>query len=127
VVTRYPGYLIEAGEEEVDLLRFRGLAREGGMAVRAGDWARGWEMLGEALGLWRGEPLADIPSELLRQDEVPGLEELRLQAAEWRMDAGLQLGRHAELAPELQSLAGQYPLRERFCAQLMLALVRSGR
>jgi DNA-binding SARP family transcriptional activator len=127
IVTRYPGYLIEAGDEEVDLLRFRRLCREGGMAVRAGDWARAWEMLTEALELWREEPLADIPSELLRRDEAPALEELRLQAVEWRMEAGLELGRHAELAPELRSLAGQYPLRERFAAQLMLALVRCGR
>src|ERR1700758_3279714 len=42
VVTRYPGYLIEAGEEEVDLLRFRRLCREGGAAARAGEWARVW-------------------------------------------------------------------------------------
>jgi tetratricopeptide (TPR) repeat protein len=97
------------------------------MAVRAGDWARAWEMLTEALELWRGEPLADIPCDRFRRDEVPGLEELRLQALEWRMEAGLELGRHGELAPELRPLAGQYPLRERFAAQLMLALVRCGR
>jgi len=127
VVTRYPGYLIEASEEEVDLRRFRRLCGEGGAAARAGDWERAWETLAEALGLWRGEPLADVPSELLRRDQVPGLEELRLQAAEWRMAAGLQLGRHGELVPELQSLTGEYPLRERFAGQLMLALVRCGR
>jgi DNA-binding SARP family transcriptional activator/tetratricopeptide (TPR) repeat protein len=127
VATRYPGYLIEAGEDEVDLLRFRRLCREGGMAVRARDWARAWEMLTEALELWRGEPLTDIPSELLRRDEALGLEELRLQAVEWRLEAGLELGRHAELVPELRSLAREYPLRERFAVQLMLALVRGGR
>jgi DNA-binding SARP family transcriptional activator/Tfp pilus assembly protein PilF len=127
VVTRYPGYVVEASDGEVDVLRFRGLCRGGGAAVRTGDWARAWEMLSEALGLWRGEPLADIPSELLRRDEVPGLEQLRLQAMEWRMDAGLELGHHVELAPELRSLAREYPLRERFAAQLMLAQYRCGR
>ena len=60
VVTRYPGYLIEAGEEEVDLLRFRRLCREGGDAVRAADWESAWVVLTEGLGLWRGEPLADV-------------------------------------------------------------------
>jgi DNA-binding SARP family transcriptional activator/Tfp pilus assembly protein PilF len=127
VVTRYPGYLITASDREVDLLRFRRLYRAGGAAARAGEWARAWEVLTEALDLWRGEPLADVPSELLRRDTAPGLEELRLQAAEWRMDAGLQQGLHAELVAELQSLAVQYPLRERFRAHLMLALVRCGR
>jgi DNA-binding SARP family transcriptional activator/Tfp pilus assembly protein PilF len=127
VVTRYPGYAVEAGDDEVDLLRFRRLCRDGGAASRAGEWGRAWEVLGEALRLWRGEPLADVPSELLRRDEVPGLDRLRLQAVEWRVDAGLQLGRDAELVPELQSLAARQPLRERFHAQLMLALVRCGR
>jgi len=127
LVTRYPGYLLEAGEEEVDLLQFARLCREGGSTVQAGQWARAWELLTEALGLWRGDALADIPCEVLRRDEMPGLEQRRLQAMEWRMDAGLQLGRHAELVPELRSLTGQYPLRERFAAQLMLALARCGR
>ena len=127
VVTRYPGYLIEASDDEVDLLRFRQLCREGGAAARAGEWAWAWEVLTEALELWRGEPLADVPSDLLRRDEVPGLEELRLQALEWRMDAGMQKGFHAELATELRSLTVRHPLRERFHGQLMLALVRCGR
>jgi DNA-binding SARP family transcriptional activator len=127
VVTRYPGYLIEASEQEVDLLRFGSLTQEGGAAVRAGRWGRTWELLGEGLGLWRGEPLADVPSEVLRRDQLPGLERLRLQAVEYRVDAGLQLGRHGELVTELQSLVVQEPLQERFHGQLMLALVRCGR
>lgn len=127
VVTRYPGYLIKAGEEEVDLLRFRRLCREGGDAVRAAHWESAWAVLTEGQGLWRGEPLADVRSEVLRRDQVPELEELRLQAVEWRVDAGLQLGRHGELVPELRSLVARYPLRERFGGQLMLALVRCGR
>jgi DNA-binding SARP family transcriptional activator/tetratricopeptide (TPR) repeat protein len=127
VVTRHPGYLIQAAEEEVDILRFRRLCQDGGAAARERAWARAWETLTEALGLWRGEPLADVPSEVLRRDQLPGLERLRLQAAEWRMDAGLQQGRHAELVAELQSLVAREPLRERFHGQLMLALVRCGR
>jgi DNA-binding SARP family transcriptional activator/Tfp pilus assembly protein PilF len=127
VITRYPGYLVDAGEEEVDLLRFARLCREGGAAVRAGAWAEASGTLGEALGLWRGEPLADIPSQILRRDEAPQLEQLRLQALEWRNDAQLHLGGHAELLPRLQSLAAEHPLRERFQSQLMLALYRCGR
>jgi DNA-binding SARP family transcriptional activator len=61
VVTRYRGYLIEAGEEEVDLLRFRGLCRKGAAAARNGDWARAWEWLEEALGLWRGAAARRCP------------------------------------------------------------------
>ena len=127
IVTRYPGYAVDAAEQEVDLLRFTRLCREGGSAVRDGAWDRAWGMLDEALALWRGEPLTGVACALLCRDEVPRLEQLRLQALEWRADAGLHLGRHAELAPELQALAMQHPLRERFHAQLMLALYRCDR
>jgi hypothetical protein len=101
LVTRYPGYLG---------------AGVGGARRSAGFVA--------------GPPLADIASELLHQDEVPRLEQLRLQALEWRIDAGLHLGGHRELVLELQTLTAQHPLREHFHAQLMLGplLVRtSGR
>jgi Bacterial transcriptional activator domain len=52
---------------------------------------------------------------------------MRLQAEETRIEAGLHLGRHAELAGDLRQLTADYPLRERFWAQLMIALYRSGR
>ncbi len=127
LVTRYPGYLLQAGEDEVDALRFRRLTQDGGTALRGGDWARADRLLGEALNLWRGVALADVASESLRQDEGQDLEAMRLQAEEWRADAALHLGRHAELVPRLQSLATQHPLRERFHAQLTLALYRCDR
>jgi DNA-binding SARP family transcriptional activator len=127
LVTRHPGYLFQAADDEVDVLRFRCLCREGRAALREDAWARANGLLGEALALWRGAPLADVPSELLLREEVPGLEELRLQAEEWRADAALHLGRHDEIVAELQSLAVKHPLRERFHAQLMLALYRCGR
>jgi DNA-binding SARP family transcriptional activator/Tfp pilus assembly protein PilF len=127
LVTRHPGYLLQASEDEVDALRFRSLCQHGGAALREGAWASAEELLGEALGLWRGAPLADIPSESLHWEEVRELEELRLQAQERRNDAALHLGHHDELVTGLQSLAAQHPLRERFHSQLMLALYRCGR
>jgi DNA-binding SARP family transcriptional activator/Flp pilus assembly protein TadD len=127
LVTRYPGYLLQAGEGEVDALRFRRLCQDGGAALREDAWDRADQLLSEALDLWRGPPLADIASETLHRDESQRFEELRLQAEEWRSDAALRLGRPAELIPRLQSLAARHPLRERFHGQLMLALYRCGR
>ena len=127
LVTRYPGYLLEASEDEVDLLRFGRLCRDGGAALRACAWLQASQILAEALGLWRGAALADVPSQVLQRDEVPRLDQLRLQAREWQVDANLQLGRHVELVTEMRSLAAEYPLHERFHAQLMLALYRCGR
>ena len=125
--TRYPGYLLRAGENEIDLLRFRRLCQDGGTALRMDAWDRADGLLSEALGLWRGEPLADVSSEQLFREEAASLYELRLQAEEWRADAALHLGRHDELVTGLQALVAQHPLRERFHAQLMLAFYRCGR
>jgi DNA-binding SARP family transcriptional activator/tetratricopeptide (TPR) repeat protein len=127
LVTRYPGYLVDASEDEVDLLRFNRLCRDGGAAVRTGSWAEAAQILSEALALWRGAALADVSSQILQRDEVPRLDELRVQAQEWRIDADLHLGRHADLVPEVQLLAAEHPLRERFHGELMLALYRCGR
>jgi DNA-binding SARP family transcriptional activator/Tfp pilus assembly protein PilF len=127
LVTCSPGYLLQVEDDEVDLLRFRCLCRDGGAAARAGAWGRAHVLLSEALDLWRGEPLAGIPSESLRQDHTPDLEALQLQAEEWRTDAALHLGGHAELVPGLHSLIAQHPLRERFHGHLMLVLYRCGR
>jgi hypothetical protein len=103
------------------------LSARGRAAARAGAWAQAAGLLREALGLWRGEALADVPSPLLRQREVPGLEDARLQVLGARIDADLALGRQGEVVAELRQLVAAHPLWEHFAAQLMLGLYRSGR
>ena len=127
VVTREPGYLLEVAAGELDLLLFNRLCADGGAAARAGAWPSTEQLLDDALRLWRGEPLADVASESLRSIVLPPLQAQRLQAIELRAQAGLALGRHGELVAELTALVAAYPLRERFWAQLMLALYRCGR
>ena len=84
-------------------------------------------LLREALGLWRGPPLADLAHESFAQAEILRLEELRLGALERRLDADLALGRFAELVGEVKVLVREHPLRERLRAALMQALYGSGR
>lgn len=127
VLTRSGCYQLNACEAEVDHLLFAALCSRGGAAAEAGRWRQADRALSEALGLWRGAPLADIASECLRSQTAPHLEQLRLQALEWRNDARLSLARHSELLADLQALVAENPLRERFHVQLMLALYRCGR
>ena len=127
VVTHHPGYLVTVDTHELDLLRFNALCQQGRAAARARSWPQAAQLLGDALALWRGAPLVDVPSQLLQHSEVPVLEQRRLQAVEWRIDADAHLLRHGELVPELQSMVAEYPLRERFHEQLMIALYRCGR
>src|SRR3954453_12260376 len=82
--TRHPGYWIDVDDSELDLLRFAKLRESAAAALRAQSWERAETDLTQALDLWRGPPLADIPSDALRRDELPRLEQLRLQALEWR-------------------------------------------
>jgi DNA-binding SARP family transcriptional activator len=127
VSTRHNGYEIAAAATELDVARAEELLRSGRAAVRDQRWLRAAELSAKALAEWRGEPLADVSSELLALQEVPRLSEIRLQLWEMRAEAGLMLGRHAELISELQRLASAYPLREHLRALLMRALCSCGR
>jgi DNA-binding SARP family transcriptional activator len=126
IATQPPGYLCRVGEEELDVLCFSKLCRHARSAARERDWPRADGLLGEALGLWRGTPLADVPSDLLRQRELPRLDQLHVQAVEDHIDAEMHLGRHEELIPRLRDLIAAHPLRERPYAQIMWALARTG-
>ncbi len=123
VVTTGAGYLVRVEPGELDLARFRELVEQAGAAEPA-ERAR---LLREGLGLWRGEPLGSLGNAAFVARERARLEDERLGALEDRIDADLVLGRHADLIPELSALAAEHPLDERFRAQLILALYRSGR
>ncbi|WP_052395725.1 BTAD domain-containing putative transcriptional regulator [Kutzneria sp. 744] len=123
ITTVTDGYRVDVPADDVDAGRFDRLLAE----ARTAKPARAIDLLTEALGLWRGPALADVPSTNLRQNEASALDERRLQAAELRTEAQLRLGRHPDLITELRALTTANPLRERFWAQLMLALYRSDR
>ena len=127
LVTRTPGYAAEIAGGALDLDRFERLRDEGRRALEGGRAAQAADLLGAALALWRGPPLADLEHERFARDAVARLEEAHVEALELRIDADLALGRHAELVGELQSLVRRHPLREGLRGRLMLALYRSGR
>ena len=127
LLTRGGGYLLAAAPGQVDAERFEAMVADGRHALADGDAAGARELLGSALGLWRGEALADLAYEPFAQGEIARLEEARLAALEDRIDADLMLGQHRGLVGELEALVGRYPHRERLLGQLMLALYRSGR
>src|SRR5438132_7731928 len=127
LLTRPGGYVLQLDPEQLDVRRFERLVEAGRQALAGGPPAAAGDLLREADALWRGAPLADFPFEPFAQPEIARLEDLRLAATEDRIEAELALGRHAELAAELERLVAQHPLRETLRLQLMLALYRSGR
>jgi len=116
------GYALQPGTFELDAWRFDQLVEQ----ARA-DPASARELLADALGLFRGEPLCDVASEGSIAQWRRALEEKRLQARVLRVDAELAAGAAAELVAELEGLAGEHPFEERLWGQLMLALYRAGR
>jgi WD40 repeat protein/DNA-binding SARP family transcriptional activator len=127
IVTRGRGYRLAVEPEQVDVGQFESLRAEGRRALGEGDAVRARERLCSALGLWRGEPLADFAYEPFAQSAIARLQEARLAALEDRIEADLALGGDGELIPELESLVASNPLQERLRGQLMLALYRAGR
>ncbi|MEU6763878.1 BTAD domain-containing putative transcriptional regulator [Streptomyces sp. NPDC046853] len=112
--------------EALDLAAAEQLWAKAQKARTAGDHCMARTLLHEALSLWDGEPLANVPGPYAEVQRAR-LEEWRLQLLETRMDLELELGDHAEAVSELTALTAQHPLRERLREQLMLALYRSGR
>ncbi|MFI6320657.1 BTAD domain-containing putative transcriptional regulator [Nonomuraea sp. NPDC050556] len=108
------GYRLAIDPDDVDVHRFERLVREGRHSA---------ESLREALSLWRGEALADLP---FGQAQAARLDELRLTAMEDLAEAELNQPEGTSVA-ELQRLVAEHPLRERLTGQLMRALHAAGR
>jgi DNA-binding SARP family transcriptional activator/uncharacterized protein YegL len=127
LVTRPGGYELVLRQGDLDADRFTrlvGIAKE---ALVQGQTTRSADLLTEALGLWRGNALADVPSTPLVTAEADRLEEARVEAAALQAEASLACGRHTHAVMELRRLVWDHPLREDLCAQLMRALMAMGR
>ncbi|HEY5394337.1 MAG TPA: AfsR/SARP family transcriptional regulator, partial [Trebonia sp.] len=127
LVHRAPGYLLRIAPGDVDTQVFDALVGQGRTELAAGRPDRAAELLGEALGLWRGPLLADVPTSPALIAHVERATELRLDATELRIEADLGCDRAAQVVAELRGLVGDHPLRERLWALLIRALDEAGR
>jgi DNA-binding SARP family transcriptional activator len=123
LLTRRGGYELCAERASVDAFRFEDVVASAPSLPPPERAAR----LAESLSWWRGDALADLAFEPSLSTHIARLTELRLLALEQRIGADLELGRAAELVPELEGLIEAQPLREHLRSQLILALYRSGR
>ncbi|WP_263168443.1 AfsR/SARP family transcriptional regulator [Streptomyces sp. SCSIO ZS0520] len=117
------GYRLAVPREHVDLFAFERLAAEGGTALERDEAGRAAQLLGQALALWRGPALDDLP------DRGAGAraEAQRLEAVRSRAEAELRLGGAAGLVPELRELTTAHPYDEQLHALLLRALRDAGR
>jgi DNA-binding SARP family transcriptional activator/tetratricopeptide (TPR) repeat protein len=127
LVHRSPGYLLRVAPDDVDIQVFDALVGQGRSELAAQRPDRAAELLGEALGLWRGPVLADVPRSPAIVSHAERATELWLDATELRIEADLACGRAAQVVAELRGLVGDHPMRERLWALLMRALDEAGR
>ncbi|MFF3977169.1 BTAD domain-containing putative transcriptional regulator [Streptomyces sp. NPDC001828] len=118
------GYGLAAEADDIDLHRFERLTADGARALEEGDAAKATTLLDDALALWAGPALADLPD--------PGplaarAEARRLDARRLRLAATLALGRADETLAELAVLCADHPLDEPLHALRIKALRAAGR
>jgi DNA-binding SARP family transcriptional activator len=127
LVTRAPGYQLLLTPSDTDALVFEAMVRDGRRAFAAGDPEAAASQLIEALALWHGQPLADVPPTSLVEAEAERLGELHLGAIELRITAELACGGQAQAVAEIRRLLADHPLREGLWLLLMRALDGAGR
>lgn len=118
------GYRLAAGADDIDLHRFERLAGEGVRALADGDSTKAAEALDDALALWRGPALADLPD---RAAESARWETRRLDVRRARFAAALALGHAEQSLPELTALCDLHPLDEPLHVLRLRALRDAGR
>ncbi|WP_282795617.1 BTAD domain-containing putative transcriptional regulator [Streptomyces sp. CC224B] len=126
LVSESGGYAVRIADGALDLTEAEALWTQAERARAHGELCEARALVNEALSLWDGEPLANVPGPYAEAQRTR-LEEWRLQLVEARLDMDLEQGRHPESVSELTALTAAHPLRERLRELLMLALYRSGR
>ncbi len=123
LATRGQGYVLLADPCTVDVHRFQSLVS----AARETEPQAAVAMLRRALGLWRGEALADVPGDRVRRTVGAGLAQARVAALHELGAQLLLLGRYGEVVTELTAWIAEHPLHEELTALLMRALQAGGR
>ncbi len=119
------GYQLNTADIELDLDIFHRLLTDARAAREAGELSLSCKAYTQALGLWRGDPLADIQS-LSCHPAVTALARLRDRTVIEYAETSQALGRHDGPLHHLELLAEREPFNERALACYMIALAGSG-
>ncbi|GAA2605012.1 AfsR/SARP family transcriptional regulator [Paractinoplanes durhamensis] len=117
------GYQVQAEEDQIDLHRLRRLADRARSTAAGADRVR---LLREAVGLWRGEPLAGLPGDWAGWVRSAWQHERLDVVAAWAL-AELEAGNAATVTAALADLTEEHPLVESVAAAYVRALHAAGR
>ena len=127
IVRHGSGYSLAVEPEDIDAIHFEHLVDQARRLARDGDLRTAGQAFEAAIALVRGPPLGELRDFAFARNAAVRLEETLVAAHEGLIDAELACGRHVGLVARLDALVLEHPFHERFHAQLMVALYRSGR
>ena len=127
ILRKAAGYVLISDDLELDATVFEIEHSRGMRAHAAGDPHAAARELGTCLARWKGSPLVDVNTAAWALPEIARLGEMKVVALEAWIDSLLSLGRHLEAVKVADAAVADYAFSERFWAQLMLSLYRSGR
>jgi DNA-binding SARP family transcriptional activator/transcriptional regulator with XRE-family HTH domain len=118
-------YRLILSRNELDLLAFRNLATRAATAQASGDLITAAELYDHAVGLWRGDPFADLDA-LQAHPRVTALKQELARVLLMYAEVACTLGQPYRVLPRLQALADAEPLNELAHARLIIALAGAG-
>jgi DNA-binding SARP family transcriptional activator len=127
LTTEPSGYTLKIAPESIDSEVFIRVVAEGKAMLHGGRFEEASYLLGRALDLWRGQPMANVDTGPVLTRHAVQLQEEQLNTLQLRIEADMRLGRHRELIGELKDLVATDPYNEWFHARLIDALNQVGR
>ncbi|WP_299442291.1 BTAD domain-containing putative transcriptional regulator [uncultured Phycicoccus sp.] len=125
--TARQGYVLDLSDDAIDGLRFEQLVRRARELLTLNEPDRALYTLTQALDLWYGPALADLSGWSPGEAAADRWEELRRDAEELWVEAGLASGDWREVLTDAGRLVADQPFRENRWALLARAQYQAGR
>jgi DNA-binding SARP family transcriptional activator len=120
-------YALRGAEVSIDADEFERLVISGRRALLAARYDEASDLLGDALALWRGQPLADVGGMRFALAQVMRLQEMHRAARMAEAEADVHRGLCHKVIAELEAMVAEEPDDEALRELLVHCLYQSGR
>ena len=127
ITSTHGGYCLVTQPESMDMTRFSFLHRQAREHRAIGEPVRAFNLLGEAIRMWRDPTLAELTTLLRTAETTDALRQNWCDAALEYVTIGLELGAAGVVLPVAQQLAAAEPMHELIQARYLAVLAQTGR
>jgi predicted ATPase/DNA-binding SARP family transcriptional activator len=121
------GYRLTLNQELADVSRFGLLYHKAQQCLSAGESKRAFELLGDAMRLWRDPHLTELSTLLQTSEMLDPLRRMWSDAALDYVGTGIELGEAPRVLPVARRLAETEPMNEMAQARYLTTLEQTGR